>query len=81
MATYEVSLVIEGVEEEVYTHTNEGAAYAAADELASGAKEVFGEEKEKITWNVYVTPIVATHTDEDDVFVSSMPDHKPYRSG
>lgn len=81
MATYEVSLVIEGVEGKLETHRNEGAAYAAADRLAQEAQAALGEEKEQITWNVYVTPLAATYTDEDDVFLPSMPDHKPYRSG
>lgn len=82
MATYEVSLVIDGVEE-IETHRNEGAAYAAAERLASEAKAMLKDvpENEKVTWNVYVTPLVATHTDEDEVFVPAMPDHKPYRSG
>ncbi len=79
MATYEVSLVIDGVEGKLETHRNEGAAYAAAERLAKEAKTSLGPEKEQITWNVYVTPIAATF--EDDVYVSSMPDHRPYRSG
>lgn len=81
MATYEVSLVIDGVEGKLETHRNEGAAYAAAERIAQEAKEALGPEKETITWNVYVTPLAATYSDEDEVFVAAMPDHRPYRSG
>lgn len=78
MATYEVSLVVEGVASQEETHTNEGAAYAAADRLAEEAREMVGEE---ITWNVYVTPHYCRPMDEDCVCISWMPDHKPYRAG
>jgi hypothetical protein len=77
MATYEVSLVVEGTESEVETHRNEGAAYAAADRLAEIARN-----RGDITWNVYVTPLVAAYAeDEDEVHIPYMPDHRPYRSG
>lgn len=77
MATYEVSLVVEGAASTEETHTNEGAAYAAADRLAQEA-ESLGEQ---VTWNVYVTPHYCRPTDEECVCVSWMPDHRPYRSG
>ena len=77
MATYEVSLVVEGAASQEETHTNEGAAYAAADRLAQQAKNL-GKE---VTWNVYVTPHYCRPTDEDCICVSWMPDHRPYRSG
>jgi len=76
MATYEVSLVVEGAAEEVETHRNEGAAYAAADRIAQEAGE-----KEGVTWYVYVTPHYCRDDDGDCVCVSWMPDHRPYRSG
>ena len=74
MATYEVSLVIEGAASEVETHRNEGAAYAAADRLAKEASS------QPVTWHVYVTPHYCRPMDDDCVCVSWMPDHKPYRS-
>lgn len=74
MATYEVSLVVEGEEPKVETHRNEGAAYAAADRIAQEAGEEYP------TWHVYVTPLAATHTEDEPVYVP-MPDAKPYRSG
>lgn len=78
MATYEVSLVIEGISSQEETHRNEGAAYAAADRLAEEAQAIAGDE---IQWNVYVTPHYCRPMDEDCVCVAWMPDHKPYRSG
>lgn len=76
MATYEVSLVVEGATAEMETHRNEGAAYAAADRLAQGAVE----KAEEVTWAVYVTPHYCRPRDDDCVCVSWMPDMKPYRS-
>lgn len=76
MATYEVSLVIEGVLAQEETHRNEGAAYAAADRLAEEVKS-----RSEIQWNVYVTPHYCRPMDDDCVCVSWMPDHRPYRSG
>ena len=77
MATYEVSLVIEGAASKEETHRNEGAAYAAADRLAQEAEEM----GKQVVWNVYVTPHYCRSVDEDCVCVSWMPDHRPYRSG
>lgn len=79
MATYEVSLVIEGVESEVETHRNEGSAYAAADRLAKEIKEISSDAK-PVEWYVYVTPHYC-RDDDDCVCVSWLPDHRPYRSG
>jgi len=78
MATYEVSLVIDGMAGEVETHRNEGAAYAAADRLAEEAKDVADKQ---IKWNVYVTPHYCRPDEDECMCVSWMPDHRPYRSG
>lgn len=83
---YEVSLVVEGATARVpETHTNEGAAYAAADLIAQEAEQQYGSGEgesgdDKITWHVYVTPHHCRH-DEDCICSTWLPDHKPYRSG
>lgn len=77
MATYEVSLVVEGAASKDETHTNEGAAYDAADRLAKEGAAL-GEE---VTWHVYVTPHYCRPADDECMCVSWMPDHRPYRSG
>lgn len=80
---YEVSLTVEGAEVKTETHTNEGAAYQAADDLAKEAAQEHGEvpEGEGITWYVYVTPHYCRHDTDDCVCPSWLEDHKPYRSG
>lgn len=73
---YEVTVIVEGAMTTEELHTNEGAAYSAADRLAEEAAQLGPE----ITWNVYVTPHYCRDDDGDCVCVGWMPDHKPYRS-
>lgn len=75
MATYVVSLSVEGAETTEEVHQNEGCAYVAADRLAEEAKAIAGDE---IKWNVYVTPHYCRPSDED--CVCWVPDARPYRA-